>query len=116
MQLKVKVSITNEEDDSFMGIGLVWLLERIKKYGSINQAAKDMKMSYVKAHKIIEKLEKNLGRKLLIKTIGGKNHGGAQLTPFAEKYISKYNSLQKRIKSYAEKEYDKFIMRVEDIT
>ena len=61
MKIKVKVTIVNKDNEAFMGIGPIWLLERIRKLGSINQAAKDMGMSYVKALKILNRLAKNLG-------------------------------------------------------
>lgn len=88
-----------------MGIGLVWLLERIKKYSSIRKAAIDMKLSYAKAHKILDELEENIGRKLLVKKIGGPEGGGAKLTPFGEKFLKVYKEFQKKVESCAEKEF-----------
>ncbi len=92
-----------------MGIGLIWLLERIRKFGSINKAAKDMGMSYAKAHRILKRLEKYLGKKILNKTIGGKDHGGAELTPFADKFVEKYDRFQRKVKDFGEMEFSKFI-------
>ena len=37
MKIKVKLSIVNEKDDPFMGIGIIWLLQRIKSFGSIKK-------------------------------------------------------------------------------
>ena len=105
MKLKVKISIADDQDEEFMGIGLVWLLRRIKKFKSINQAAQDMDLSYVKALKIINRLEKNLDRKILIRKRGGKDRGGAELTPFAERFVEEYNRFQKNIKDYSEKKF-----------
>jgi molybdate transport repressor ModE-like protein len=53
MELNVKIALRDDKKNTFMGIGLVWLLQRIKKFKSLNEAAKDMKMSYVKALKIV---------------------------------------------------------------
>lgn len=96
-----------------MGIGLVWLLQRIKKFESINRAAKDMDMSYVKALRILNRLEKNLGKKILVRKIGGKEHGGAELTPFAKRFIDQYDRFQKKVKIYAGKKFSKFINELE---
>ena len=108
MKIKLKISIVNEDNKGFMGIGLVWLLRRIKKYRSISRAARDLNMSYVKALKILNFLEENLGRKILVRERGGREHGGAQLTPFAEDFIEEYDRFQKDIKTYSEKEFSRF--------
>jgi len=34
MKIKVKISLADGRDEEFMGIGLVWLLRRIKKFKS----------------------------------------------------------------------------------
>ena len=108
MKIKVKLSIVNEKDDPFMGIGIVWLLQRIRSFGSIKKAAEDMNMSYVKAHRILNKCEEELGEKLLIKSIGGNTRGGARLTDFAECFIEKYCLFQESVKGFAEREFGKF--------
>lgn len=112
MKIKLKISILNDEDESFMGIGLVWLLQGIKKYNSINSAAKEMNMSYAKAMKILNKLEENLEQNVIIRKHGGNDRTGAELTPFGEMYIKKYDAFQKKIKKYAEGEFKKFINSV----
>ena len=109
MKVKLKISIINDKDESFMGIGLVWLLERITKFKSINSASKDMNMSYAKAIKILNCLEKNLGQKVIIRKHGGNDRCGAEITPFGEQYIKRYDIFQQKIKQYAENEFKKFI-------
>ncbi len=109
MKIKLKIIITNDKDEPFMGIGLVWLLERIKKYKSISSAAKDMKMSYAKAVKILNLLEKNLGEKVILRKRGGNERYGAELTSFGDAYIRKFRAFQKKIITYADKEFNKYI-------
>ena len=108
MKIKLKISLVNDKKESFMGIGLIWLLENIKDCGSISQAAKDMDMSYAKAHRILKRLEQNLGKKILHTKSGGADRGGATLTPYAEEFLIIYNNYQKKIKTYAEKEFAEF--------
>lgn len=105
MKVKVRISIVNDDNKSYMGIGLLWLLSRIKKYNSIRKAAMDMNMSYAKAHKILDELEANIGRKILIKKIGGQEGGGAKLTDFGEEFLKKYGEFQKKVEKYAEEEF-----------
>ncbi len=105
MKIKVRITITNDKGESYMGIGLIWLLKRIEKFKSIRLAAQDMKLSYTKALMILNKLEKNLGRKILLRTRGGMARGGAELTLFAKSYIESYESFSNDIKRYAEKRF-----------
>jgi len=108
MKVRIKISIVNEAGKGFMGIGLIWLLRRIKEFKSINRAARDMDLSYAKALKILNRLEENLGRKILKRKRGGRERGGADLTPFGERFIEEYDRFQGDIKNYSEKRFSEF--------
>ncbi len=105
MKPKVKISLVNKENEGFMGIGLVWLLKRIEEFKSINRAAKDMNLSYAKALKILNRLEENLGRPILVRKKGGKERGGTELTPFARKFIREYEKFNNNVTDYARKRF-----------
>ena len=111
MKLKVKISIADEKNRGFFGIGIVWLLEEIEKTGSINKAAKNMRMSYSKAHKILKRAEEKFGKKLLVKKKGGIERGGSELTNFAKEFIKKYKIFQKSIKDFAKKKFESEILK-----
>ena len=98
MGIRVKINIVNEQGEPFMGSGPLHLLEKIEKHKSINKAAKDMNLSYVKALKMLNRLERNIGRQLLIRRKGGNERGGTELTPFARNYMKNYRQLQKNIR------------------
>lgn len=108
MKVRLRVSIANSRGEGFMGIGLVWLLRRIQKFKSIHRAAADMELSYVKALNILNDLEKNLGQRVVIRTRGGASRGGAELTPFAERYIAEYERFLSDITAHAEKSFRGF--------
>ena len=65
----------------------------------------DMELSYVKALKILNRLEENLGRKVVIRTRGGAARGGAEITPFAERYIEEYDRFLSALNAHAEKSF-----------
>ena len=108
MRIFVKISIGKAPGIPFMGTGPLRLLEKIRQHKSINKAAKSMNLSYVKALKMLNRLEACLDKRMLIRTRGGNKRGGAQLTPYAEKYIDHYVELEKNIASFATKELQKF--------
>lgn len=115
MKLKVRVTILNDDGASMMGIGTIWLLQRIRRLKSINQAAQEMGLSYVKALKMLKNTETTLGRQILIKKIGGKDHGGAELTPFAEAFLELFETYQTTVTDFAEQEFQHFLEHVHNL-
>jgi molybdate transport system regulatory protein len=109
MKIKVKLIITNDQDESFMGVGLIWLLQAIKECKSINSAAKSMNMSYAKAIKLLNNLEHNLGDKVIDRRRGGNERCGAELTSYGESLIKKYLALQKKVNRAADAEFVNFL-------
>jgi molybdate transport system regulatory protein len=112
MRLHLKLSILNDQGMPFMGRGPVQLLQGIERLGSINQAAKEMKMSYVKAFKIIKKMEACLGGKILNTTIGGKDNGGSKLTPLAVKFLDFYMIYEAEVTNFAQERFTRAIDRM----
>ena len=102
MKIQVRLSICNERNKPFMGIGIVWLLQRVEKFRSLNLAAKDMEMSYAKAHRIVRQLEQELGKEILTSKHGGSDRGGSDLTPYAKKFIKRYEDFASEAKKQTE--------------
>jgi len=49
---------------------------------------------------------------VLIRARGGKERGGAKLTPFAVRFLAEYERLQNRVKKYAESKFTLFCRAV----
>lgn len=112
MDVKLKITLVNAAGDEFMGIGLVWLLREIEATRSIHSAAERVGLSYVKALKILNRLEANLPEPVIVRARGGSEHGGAELTAFGKKFLKEYDALQRRIKNSAAREYASFKRKV----
>ncbi len=112
MKLQVKTKLANEQGESFMGEGILELLRRIDQVDSIHQAAAEMGLSYAKALKILNRLEENLEGRVLERSRGGRERGGARLTPLGKIFIREYQSLQDRIARYGDARYPLFLRRV----
>ena len=80
----------------FFGPGVVELLQRISQTGSLNTAAKHMRMSYNKAWRMIQKAEEELGYSLVNKSVGGNNGGGSTVTIQGKKLTAKFLLFQKK--------------------
>ncbi len=87
------------------GRGRRFLLEAIDKHGSINQAAKEINISYRKAWGYIKAMEERLGFKLIDRQTGGRNGGGAVLTEEAKKFLKKYEALESGIRESVDEKF-----------
>lgn len=99
--------LSDADDRSFVGIGIVWLLDGIERHRSISQAANDMKLSYPKALRIIRNLEKGLGLQVVIRRRGGNERGGAELTPVGREFLKRFFRMQKKIRNFAVSAFEK---------
>jgi molybdate transport system regulatory protein len=108
MKLKLKVNLENGEGEPFMGIGLVWLLREIDACHSIHEAAERLDLSYVKALKILNRLEANVPEPVLLRRRGGHERGGAELTEYGQALVTTYDAMQGRLKACGEQEFMRF--------
>lgn len=89
------------------GRGRRFLLEAIDSHGSINQAAKEVDISFRKAWSHIKVMEERLGIKLVVRQAGGKNGGGAVLTNEARTFLKKYALLERGLQEVVDKSFKK---------
>ena len=101
LNVKVNGSLWLEsENGHFFGPGLVDLLELIEKTGSINNAAKEMKMSYKKAWELINRLNAQANFPIVTAKTGGERGGGSTLTTEALTLIKYYRELRERFAAF----------------
>lgn len=102
-ELKGRIWIEGR-DGTFLGFGRVALLEKIKEYGSISEAAKSMNMSYRHAWELIDSINRQAKRPLVETSTGGKGGGGAILTEAGELAVTTFWKIYDRFKGFLEKE------------
>ena len=106
MEIKSKLWIEVAGEPVF-GRGRRFLLHAIDKYGSINQAAKEISISYRKAWSYIKAMEERLGIKLVERQAGGRNGGGAVLTKDAREFLKKYEQMEEGIREIVDMRFRK---------
>ena len=107
MKYKLKNRIWIEGDSgTFLAQGRVELLKNIDETGSINKACKKMHMSYKKAWELVDSINEQSKKPLVIKISGGKGGGGTQLTSEGHNAIRKFEKLQSIFTKYIEKEFN----------
>lgn len=87
-------------NDRFMGIGRMELLGHIQRTGSINQAAKAMRMSYKRAWELVHSMNTLADTPLVATQTGGEKGGGAIVTAEGEKYLTHYRALHERFQQF----------------
>ncbi len=108
MELKVKIYLTDDEGEKFMGIGVVWLLQEIERSGSLRKAAMNLGISYTKSYSMLSKAEANLAFPLVERKKGGSSHEGLTLTDKAREFIKLYWDFQSRAKERVQEEFKEF--------
>ena len=103
--VKVACKIWLDHHGKAFGEGPCELLKRVEKTNSLHEAAHQMDMSYSKAWKLIQTMEKRLGFPLLDKKIGGLSGGGSRVTPKGKDLMERYGRFHKDVKEALEKIY-----------
>jgi molybdate transport system regulatory protein len=109
-KLRTKIWIVDQSDNVLFGMGRVKILEAIEQHGSINAAAKSLKMSYRAVWGRINATEQRLGRELVVRTTGGASGGGSALTPFAIDLIKAFKSFRRQVLNDADERFDKSLL------
>jgi molybdate transport system regulatory protein len=102
VSVKSKVWLEDRQGRIIFGLGRMRILKAIQKCGSLNAAAKELKMSYRAVWGKIKVTEEALGKPLLIKSQGGSAGGGSTLTPYAHTLMDRYRTLSRIIDTQAD--------------
>lgn len=114
MNLKVKLYLENG-NDKFMGIGVLWLLQKVRECRSLREAAQEMGISYSKAFRMVKNLEEALGADVLARRRGGSERNGASLTPFGERFIVLYDEFQRECKELMKEPFSEFSAKLDEL-
>ncbi len=96
-KLRSKIWVEDESGKVIFGMGRVKILEAIEMHGSINAAAKALKMSYRAVWGRIKASEERLGIELVVRQAGGTSGGGSVLTPHAKDLIKEFRTFRRQV-------------------
>ena len=92
------------DTDGRIGPGKIQLLETIRTCGSISAAGRAMNMSYKRAWDLVDDINRICRRAAVERQKGGKDGGGAILTPFGLSLVARYRKIERSIESAAREE------------
>src|SRR5215470_19726367 len=87
-----------------IGPGKIQLLENIDKFGSISAAGRAMDMSYKRAWDLVDEINRVCRQAAVERQTGGKNGGGAVLTPFGASLVARYRKIERDAASAVRKD------------
>ena len=90
--LSVRIDLDTE---ARIGPGKIQLLESIRACGSISAAGRAMGMSYKRAWDLVDEINHICKQVAVERQIGGKNGGGAMLTPFGVSLVARYRKIER---------------------
>ncbi|KIP98033.1 transcriptional regulator [Agrobacterium tumefaciens] len=80
-----------------LGRGKIQLMELIVSTGSISAAGRAMGMSYRRAWLLVDALNHMFHQTVIESQRGGKQGGGAGLTPFGEELLARCRDMEQRV-------------------
>lgn len=101
--IRLAVKSDDAKSNSQFGRGVANLCLGVRELGSLNAAAKGMKMAYSKAWRIIKETEAALGMQLLDRD----GAHGSTLTDEGNKLLDTYIELDAKLQQIAEEEFEK---------
>jgi len=104
MEIKAKFWIENK-GEVVLGGGKTALLLAVDRFGSIQRAADEFGMSYRHAWGAIRRIENRAGFKIVNTKLGGKEGGGARLTPKGKTFVNRVDFLLTDLHRMVEKRF-----------
>lgn len=96
MGYTIKSKLWIEDDGEIvLGEGRYRLLKAMETTGSLTSAAKSIDISYQKAWKLLDTVNKNAKQPVFVAVRGGIGGGGAELTEYGSELINQFDLIRK---------------------
>lgn len=93
VSIRPRIRIRSGDEIAF-GPGKAELLGLLEETGSLRRAAQRMDMSYMRAWKLVQTMNRSYRQPLVRAERGGANGGGARLTDFGREVLALYREME----------------------
>jgi len=104
-ELQPRLRFPHSGPDAF-GPGKAELLRHIAATGSIRTAASEMQMSYDRAWKLVQNMNRLFRQPLVVVVRGGGTGGGAALSPMGEDVLARYTRMEEACRTAARADWN----------
>jgi molybdate transport system regulatory protein len=104
--VKSKIWIEDIQGNVVFGRGRLLILDAIDRLGSIQAAAKDLRMSYRAVWCRIKASKERIGKTLVVR-----DGRGSQLTAYARKLMQQFKRLQTVVETESDEVYDELVSK-----
>jgi len=94
LRIAPRIRVYRHEDIA-LGPGKAELLGHLDETGSLSEAARRMKMSYMKAWLLVQVMNRSFRKPLVVAERGGSRGGGATLTESGRRALALYREMEK---------------------
>jgi molybdate transport system regulatory protein len=101
-RLSIRIDLTNGDR---IGPGKIALLEAIRETGSISAGARKVGMSYRRAWLLVDSINSAMEKPAVAPIMGGRQGGGAVVTPVGERLIAIYHAIEALARRSARDEF-----------
>jgi len=88
-------------ENSNLGPGKIALLEGVREFGSLSEAARQMGISYRRAWLLLDSLNKSFDAPAAANTTGGRGGRRIEVTPFGALLIERYREVERKLNDVA---------------
>lgn len=99
MPSRLRLRIVHDQD--VIGPGKIALLQAIQDTGSISAAARTLDMAFRRAWFLIETMNRMFHEPLVRTSVGGREGGGAELTPLGRELVARYHLMEEETRAAA---------------
>jgi len=107
--IRSKIWIEDEQKKVVFGLGRYRILDAIQRLGSLNAAARELKMSYRAIWGRITATEDRIGKPLLIR-----GSRGSSLTPLAESLLKQFRRMRTIVEAEADEVFEDLMVNYLD--
>ncbi len=94
-----------------MGPNYLRFLRAVDEYGTIRDAGKAVGWSYRTCLNRVRRMERALGRPVLLTARGGSAHGGSRLSPEARRLVVGFERWQKAVTAFTRESFARYLGR-----